>query len=115
LIEFDKTHFYQVITNMLQNAIEASPSEKTINLELKEKDNKIILAIVDYGIGIAENDLKRIFEPYFSTKKKGIGLGLALVKKLVELNNAEIEVNSQVGEGTTFKIIMECPHENIDY
>ncbi|OQX70534.1 MAG: hypothetical protein B6D62_04655 [Candidatus Cloacimonas sp. 4484_275] len=115
LIEFDKTHFYQVITNLLQNAIDASPPEKPITINLKEKNNKIIIAIIDFGSGIASEDLKRIFEPYFSKKKKGIGLGLALVKKLTEINNAEINVRSEIGVGTTFELMMECPNESVDY
>ena len=115
LVEFDKTHFYQIITNLLQNAFDASLPESPITIDLKEENKQVVLSIIDKGIGIAEEYLSQIFEPYFSRKKKGIGMGLALVKKLVEINNAEISVLSEDGKGTTFQIRMECPNESIDY
>ena len=94
-IKFDPVHFYQIITNILQNAIDVSIPDEIIKIEIEQKAGTILIKIKDNGIGIAEEDLKKIFEPYFSKKKKGIGLGLALVMKLVDLNLAEINVKSE--------------------
>ena len=107
MINFDKTHFYQIITNLLQNAIDASEESNEINISIADQDNKVIINIKDNGCGIDKTNIKRIFEPYFSEKKKGIGLGLALVKRLVEVNNSKILVHSRLNIGTEFEIIVE--------
>lgn len=104
-IRFDKTHFYQVFTNLLQNAIDASEESEKITISLDTVHNKISLSISDEGCGISTQNLDKIFEPYFTKKKKGTGLGLALVKKLVEVNEAEIKVSSRENEGTTFELL----------
>lgn len=107
-INFDKTHFYQIVTNILQNAIDASiPTSSPISLKLYGERSFVVLAITDQGSGIDAEDLPRIFEPYFSRKGKGTGLGLALVKKLCEANKALIRVKSKKGEGSTFSLIIE--------
>lgn len=106
-VRFDQMHFYQIVTNILQNAIDASSPADDINLNLVKDNNKLVLQIIDSGKGIAPAELKKIFEPYYSKKKKGIGLGLAFVKKLVEVNNANLKVESQLGIGTKFEVIME--------
>lgn len=104
---FDKTHFYQVITNILQNAIDASEPGKPIKINLNKDKNYVIISIKDQGTGIETEDLSRVFEPYFSRKSKGTGLGLALVKKLCESNSAIIRVKSKPGEGSEFTLIIE--------
>ncbi len=101
-IEFDEMHFYQILTNIIQNAIDAAGKDETLEIILDRKGNS--LEIKDHGSGIAEEDLKKIFEPYFTKKKKGIGLGLALVEKLVNINQAEILVTSEEGKGTSFVV-----------
>lgn len=101
-IKFDDLHFYQITTNIIQNAIDAAGKDKPLKIYLDKSSGS--MSIIDQGIGIEPNDLKSIFEPYFTKKKKGIGLGLALVKKLVNINNAEISVDSQMNIGTEFKI-----------
>ncbi|MCK9557070.1 MAG: HAMP domain-containing sensor histidine kinase [Candidatus Cloacimonetes bacterium] len=106
-ITFDKTHFYQVITNILQNAIDASEDGKPISINLHGEHSYVVLSIKDEGSGIDPADLSRIFEPYFSKKTKGTGLGLALVKKLCEANSAILRVKSKKGEGSEFTIIIE--------
>ena len=107
-ISFDKTHFYQVITNILQNAIDASEPQQAIKLSLSRDKNYVVISIKDNGSGIEGDDLMRIFEPYFSRKSKGTGLGLALVKKLCEANSAIVRVKSKPGEGSEFTIIIEA-------
>ncbi|MDY0152563.1 MAG: HAMP domain-containing sensor histidine kinase [Candidatus Cloacimonas sp.] len=107
VISFDKTHFYQIITNILQNAMDASDAEKPIALSLKRDKSYVVLSIKDSGSGIEPEDLARIFEPYFTRKSKGTGLGLALVKKLCEANGAIVRAKSKIGEGSEFTLIIE--------
>lgn len=105
-IKFDQTHFYQIITNLVQNAIDASPDEKKINVIIEE-DDEVRITIEDYGSGIEPEVLNKIFEPYYTRKKKGTGLGLALVSKLIEINQADIAVVSEPGKGSSFIITLE--------
>ncbi|MCL2065047.1 MAG: HAMP domain-containing histidine kinase [Candidatus Cloacimonetes bacterium] len=118
-INFDNTHFYQIVTNIFQNAIESfdlGPNYAYVNypkespkifIDLEKSNSYITLKIRDQGPGIGSDDLPRIFEPYFTKKSKGTGLGLALVKKLCEANHCFVRVKSIVGEGTVFELILE--------
>jgi len=106
-VYFDKTHFYQVITNILQNAIDATPEGNPITIKMYGERSYVVICIQDQGLGIEAKDLTRIFEPYFSKKTKGTGLGLALVKKLCDVNNSIIRVKSKPGEGSEFTLIIE--------
>jgi len=106
-ISFDPTHFYQIITNILQNAMDASQPEQPISITLNHERGFVIICIKDSGTGIDPDDLHRIFEPYFSKKSKGTGLGLALVKKLCEINSAIPRVKSKPNEGSEFMLIIE--------
>lgn len=106
-IRFDKTHFYQVITNILQNAIDASEANLPIEIRLYKERSYAVLSITDQGGGIEPKDLPRIFEPYYSRKSKGTGMGLALVKRLCEANGAIIRVKSKPDEGSEFTLIMD--------
>lgn len=106
-INFDRTHFYQIVTNILQNAMDASEPDQPITISLTKERNFAVISIRDQGSGIEAEDLHRIFEPYFSKKNKGTGLGLALVKKLCELNGAIPRVKSKPGQGSEFILIIE--------
>ncbi len=114
LAHFDQDHFYQIITNLLQNAIDASQRKTPIDVSLKEEHNLLIVCIEDYGIGIEREDISRIYNPYFTKKTNGSGIGLALVKKFIEANGSTIFVNSQVGIGTKFRFSMEIYNEDSD-
>lgn len=107
LIRFDRTHFYQILTNIIQNAIDASPPDGEIEISLTTNKAFVVLTVKDFGTGIEPDDLNRIFEPYFSRKHHGTGLGLALVKRLVEANQSVIRVRSQVDKGSEFILIIE--------
>lgn len=106
-IEFDRTHFYQIVTNIIQNAIEAQPEKPRIEICVQLSGGKVVISIKDEGVGIESEIIDKIFEPYYTNKKKGTGLGLALVKKLVDLNDAELTVTSIPGKGTVFTISKE--------
>lgn len=107
-ISFDKTHFYQIVTNILQNALDASTPQQAIYIKLYRERSYAVLSIKDEGKGIESADIPRIFEPYFSRKSKGTGLGLALVKKLCDVNSTIIRVKSKPGEGSEFTLIIEA-------
>ncbi len=106
-INFDETHFYQIITNILQNAIDASDSDEKILITIKNIDQYVRIEIIDKGKGIPTKDIDKIFEPYFTNKAKGTGLGLALVKKLIDLNNADISIKSEMNRGSTVKLLIK--------
>lgn len=106
LIRFDKTHFYQIITNILQNAMDACETRNFIEVNLSRDKSFVVVSIRDLGCGIPTEDMSRIFEPYFSRKNKGTGLGLALVKKLCEANDTIIRAKSKQGEGSEFTLII---------
>jgi two-component system sensor histidine kinase PilS (NtrC family) len=97
----------QVLWNLLRNAVDAMPKGGTIHLAVGHKDSDPRLAVLvvrDTGVGIAKADLDHIFEPFFSRKPGGTGLGLATTVRIVEAHRGTIEVGSQPGKGTTFTI-----------
>ena len=100
--------FGWVIENILRNAIDALEQKGTITLSIKEHNKKILIDIKDSGKGIKANELKTVFEPGFTTKKRGWGLGLSLVKRIVEdYHKGQVFVNtSELNKGTTFRIII---------
>ncbi|MBN2829355.1 MAG: HAMP domain-containing histidine kinase, partial [Candidatus Cloacimonetes bacterium] len=112
---FDRNHFYQIFTNLLQNALDACSEMGCIRIKLSSKIGRILLVLEDNGSGIAPEDLPRIFDPYFTKKQNGTGLGLSVVKKLITANGGDIWVDSTLGEGTKFIITLERADEGIDY
>jgi nitrogen fixation/metabolism regulation signal transduction histidine kinase len=104
----DQTQIEQVMINLTQNAIHALEDceEKLITLQAYiNESGKIILKISDTGKGIEEEALDKIFIPFFTTKKKGSGIGLSLSKQIMRRHKGNIQVRSKQGEGTTFKLI----------
>ncbi|GAJ07930.1 unnamed protein product, partial [marine sediment metagenome] len=100
-LKADKGLMSQALHNLLSNSIEAS-SGGVISIKAQQKKRTAIIKIEDSGRGIAEEDKQHIFEPFFSRKKKGLGIGLFLTKKIVEAHEGKIEVQSKIGQGTTF-------------
>jgi two-component system NtrC family sensor kinase len=108
LVQVDRIHVQQTVVNILMNAAQAMPGGGKILIKTGRGDQYVFISITDTGVGIKEEDLEKIFEPFFSTKEKeqGTGLGLSLCKRLIEANAGKIEVESKVGEGTTFRIMV---------
>jgi signal transduction histidine kinase len=104
----DPNQITQVIMNLIQNAIEATTdSIQKIVVSLKNTNkNSLLIEITDKGCGISQERQKRLFEPFYTTKEKGTGLGLMMCKRIIENHDGTIEVNSQLGEGTTVRIIL---------
>ncbi len=103
----DEYKIRQLIWNILINAVQASTPGSIVRVSLKDTGSFCNIKIRDYGEGIAENDLEKIFYPFFSTKKEGTGLGLAIAYRIVEEHGGKIEVQSTVGEGTEFSIYLK--------
>jgi len=100
--------FSWVIENLCKNAIDAMGNNGKITIKLKEKAEQVYIDITDTGIGVAKSQFKTIFQPGFSTKKRGWGLGLSLAKRIVEIyHSGKIFIkSSEIGKGTTFRIVL---------
>ncbi|MEJ2568724.1 MAG: ATP-binding protein, partial [candidate division WOR-3 bacterium] len=117
-VDVDKNQISQVISNLIINADQAMPEGGAIKIKLENtlieedtvlplnKGNYIKITVEDKGLGIAEKHLPRIFDPYFTTKQKGSGLGLATTYSIIEKHNGYITVDSKLGMGTTFYIYL---------
>jgi signal transduction histidine kinase len=103
ILNADKGLMQQAFLNLLKNSLEASEKGR-IGIRAWKKKGKVLVRIDDPGRGILEEYRELIFEPFFSTKKKGMGIGLYLTKKIIEAHEGEIAVKSQTGQGTTFFI-----------
>jgi signal transduction histidine kinase len=100
----DPGQIEQVFINMISNAAQAMTGGGRLEIATREEKGFIVTEFKDNGCGIPEENVKRIFEPLFTTKVRGIGLGLAVSKRLIEAHRGTIEVISQVGRGTTFSV-----------
>jgi signal transduction histidine kinase len=100
--------FSWVIENLCKNAIDAMENSGTITIDLKEKENQIYIDVTDTGKGVPKSQFKTIFQPGYSTKKRGWGLGLSLAKRIIEnYHDGKIFIKwSEIGKGTTFRIIL---------
>ncbi len=108
LVDPDKMK--QVLLNLCLNALESMPSGGSLTVTLSVDGGNIRITVTDTGTGIAEEDLTRVFDPYFTTKSTGTGLGLAVVHKIIEAHGGTIRVESKQGKGTT--VILILPPEN---
>ena len=106
IVDVNASLFEWVIENLCKNAVDAMEGEGTITLHVEKADDKAIIEVADTGKGIRKKDLRNVFTPGFTTKKRGWGLGLSLAKRIVEeYHKGRIFVkNSELGKGTTFRI-----------
>jgi signal transduction histidine kinase len=109
----DPDQLLQVFSNLILNAIQAMPDGGELTVKtVATNPERVSIAIADTGSGIPHENLSKLFEPLFTTKSKGIGLGLAISKKLMEEHKGTIEVQSEEGQGTTFTVhlpVQETP------
>ncbi|HEX4341765.1 MAG TPA: ATP-binding protein [Verrucomicrobiae bacterium] len=104
LASMDATQMQQVLVNLLKNAMHATSKGGTVTLQTGEGSDGVWVSVGDTGGGIPQEQINRIFEPFYTTKKKGSGLGLMIVQRIVRAHNGRIDLESQVGRGTTFRI-----------
>jgi two-component system, OmpR family, phosphate regulon sensor histidine kinase PhoR len=113
-ITADEDLLSQVWNNLIHNSVKFTPQAGSIKLTLQTRDDQAEFRISDTGIGIAEEDQARIFERFYKADKSrtrakgGSGLGLSIVKKIIEMHKGTIEVESKVGAGTTFTVSLPC-------
>jgi signal transduction histidine kinase len=141
LVTVDPLQIVQVFQNIITNAVQAMPEGGSLrvsarlsaecgvrNAELKEADhselrtlnsalhgNFIEVSVTDTGEGITPENMKKLFQPLFTTKAKGIGLGLVVLKKLTEVNGGTVRVESEAGKGTTFTIALATAGANVQH
>jgi signal transduction histidine kinase len=102
----DRDRLEQVLLNLSLNALQAMPEGGTLTLESSVERHRTVLAVSDTGGGIAADDLPRVFDPYFTTRRDGLGLGLTIARRIVEAHGGSIDVASQRGAGTRFTIVL---------
>jgi signal transduction histidine kinase len=104
----DPKQMVQVFNNLLKNAIQSIPTTRTgkINISLEEINNQVVINFTDNGIGISSDVQDKIFNPNFTTKSTGMGLGLAISKNIIELSGGIITFSSKINKGTSFKIFL---------
>jgi two-component system, sporulation sensor kinase E len=100
----DATQMQQVLVNLVKNAAQSMSTGGTLTLSTGESGDGVWVSVTDTGGGIPEEQINRIFEPFYTTKKKGSGLGLMIVQRIVRAHNGRIELESNVGRGTTFRV-----------
>src|SRR5207244_8229747 len=108
-LTIDRTLFARALTNVIENALHAMPGQGRLTVAVRPdtavrsgvKRAAVVVEITDTGVGMDQEALNKIFEPYFSTKATGTGLGLTIAKRNVELNGGTIDVRSARGIGTT--------------
>jgi signal transduction histidine kinase/DNA-binding LacI/PurR family transcriptional regulator len=102
----DAQQIGQVLTNLVTNAYQAIPNSGRVTISAQAEQERVRLSVADTGVGMSPETMEKIFEPLYTTKAKGIGLGLAVSKNLVELNGGSIEVESGEGQGSIFTIVL---------
>jgi signal transduction histidine kinase len=103
----------QALLNLIMNARAAMPNGGVFTIATNYVDNEIRISLCDTGIGISKENLAKIFEPYFTTKETGTGLGLTQVYKIIREHEGEIVVDSEPGTGAEFKIILPIPQKEM--
>jgi len=105
----DKSQIKQILVNIILNSIEAVEESGEIHINILEKGNKGVIEIIDNGCGIEEEYKAKIFQPFFTLKPHGTGIGLAVTSKLVEENKGKLIIDSQLGKGTKVTVALPIP------
>lgn len=103
----DRTQLIRIITNLVKNAIQSIPEQqenKTVFVWVKKENDNVLIIVEDNGIGIKAEDINRIFEPKFTTKNSGMGLGLGIIKNIIENYKGTISFETEYGKGTRFTV-----------
>ncbi len=105
----DSGQIQRVLANFLRNAVQAMPGGGTLSIFCRRDGNEMLAVVTDTGVGMPEEQLEKIFEPLYTGKAKGIGLGLPLSQRYATLNGGRIECQSEVDKGSTFTLILPAP------
>jgi two-component system NtrC family sensor kinase len=112
-VSADFDQLQQVCTNLIMNAIQAMPEGGTLTIRTSADDTQVKIEVQDTGVGISPENMRKLFTPFFTTKRevKGVGLGLAVSYGIIQRHKGRIEVQSKEGEGTTFTVYLPLRHE----
>ena len=112
-IETDPNQIREIFLNILNNACQSFtvPGGK-VELSAQRQGDMVKVSVQDFGVGIAQEDMDKIFEPFFTRKSKGTGLGLTICNELVNLHQGKIKINSRLGEGTTVSVFLPVHRRN---
>jgi signal transduction histidine kinase len=111
-IKVDENQMRRVFHSLIMNGIQAMESGGTLTVATKQTNGLVEIGFKDTGIGIPKENMDKLFKPLFTTKAKGMGMGLAICKKFVNAHGGKIEVESEVGKGTTVTIKLPIQQEN---
>lgn len=108
MITMDRIYLSRIIINLVTNAQQAQSDARKllVNIDMEQHQRKVIISVQDNGVGIPDNIIERIFEPNFTSKNSGMGLGLSMVRKMIEDYKGQIIVKSELGKGSTFIITL---------
>jgi signal transduction histidine kinase len=106
IVNVDTDELTQALRNLMNNGIEVMPEKGTLTMRTVIEDNFVRIDIQDAGSGIPKDVLEKIFAPFFTTKARGTGLGLAVVKKVIDRHKGKVDATSEVGKGTCFKLFL---------
>jgi len=109
----DERRMKQVFFNLVKNAQDAMPSGGLLTIATLRSGSEVLINVCDTGIGMSDENLRKIFEPYYTTKENGTGLGLTLVYKIIKEHRGEISVDSQEGEGSEFVISLPVSRKEL--
>jgi signal transduction histidine kinase len=112
-LRVDSLMIKRVFINLITNALQSMPNGGELTITASKTDETALISFRDTGVGIAEEHKSKIFQPLFTTKAKGQGLGLAVCKRLIEANKGAIRFESNVGEGTTFTVTLPLEHDEV--
>ena len=111
----DDSSMRGALMNLILNAIEAMPDGGRLSITSDRIEDTLRLEIVDTGRGISEEEAKNMFEPFYTTKKQGLGLGMPYAKKIIEQHGGTISVDSRLGEGTKISVALPAAQKEVDY
>lgn len=106
MVFIDPDALKSALLNLIFNAVQAMPNGGLVRISLLQRESSYQIEIADSGIGMSEEELKRLFSPFYTTKQKGNGLGLVEVQKIIQAHLGSIDVRSQLGRGSTFTITL---------
>ncbi|HZM98870.1 MAG TPA: ATP-binding protein [Pyrinomonadaceae bacterium] len=110
----DETSVRGALMNLILNAVEAMPEGGVLNIAIDRTDEMLRLEITDTGRGIAEEEVKKIFEPFYTTKAQGLGLGMPYAKKIIDQHGGAMSLNSRPGEGTTISVTLPTAPKEVE-
>ncbi len=106
MVEIDAGQVERCLVNLLRNAVQAMPEGGALHVTCHRQGSEAVVAVRDTGVGIADGDLERVFEPLYTGRATGIGLGLPVSRRYARLNGGRIECESELGKGSTFRLVL---------